>query len=117
MRDGVPIQATDYARALRMHQTDAEKKLWRRLRDRRMQGLKFRRQSPIGPYIVDFLCVAHRLIVEADRSQHAESGRDTFRDAWLNQQGFRVLRFWNHDVLTNTDGVLATVAEACGLPW
>jgi very-short-patch-repair endonuclease len=85
--------------------------------DRRMQTLKFRRQAPIGPYIVDFLCIAHRLIVEADGSQHAESKRDAIRDQWLAQEGYTILRFSNRDVLTARESVLATIAAMRGLPW
>ena len=89
--------------------TDAELRLWRLLRDRRLNGFKFRRQVPVGPYIVDFLCVGARLIVEADGSQHAESLRDKARDAYLESQGWKVLRFWNNEVLQNCAGVLETV--------
>ena len=117
MRNDVPISAKSRARAMRREPTEAERKLWYALRDRRMQTLKFRRQAPIGPYIVDFLCIAHRLVVEADGSQHAESERDVVRDAWLKREGYRVLRFSNRDVLTARDSVLATIATACGLPW
>ena len=82
-----------------------------------MQALKFRRQAPIGPYIVDFLCVAHRLVVEADGSQHVESERDVVRDAWLARGGYTILRFSNRDILTARASVLATIAAVCGLPW
>jgi very-short-patch-repair endonuclease len=84
---------------MRRDPTEAERKLWYALRDRRMQALKFRRQAPIGPYIVDFLCIAHRLVVEADGSQHAESKRDAIRDEWLAREGYAVLRFSNRDIL------------------
>jgi very-short-patch-repair endonuclease len=97
--------------------TDAERKLWHALRDRRLQSVKFRRQAPVGPYIVDFLCLAHKLVVEADGSQHAENRRDALRDGWLEQEGYKVLRFGNHDILAAQDSVLATIAAACGLPW
>ena len=117
MRNDVPISSKPRARAMRAEPTDAERRLWHALRDRRMQALKFRRQAPVGPYIVDFLCVAHRLIVEADGSQHAESRRDGVRDAWLEQQGYAVLRFSNRDILTARESVLATIAARCGLPW
>jgi very-short-patch-repair endonuclease len=70
-----------------------------------------------APYIVDFLCVAHRLIAEADGSQHAESGRDTVRDGWLAREGYTILRFSNHNILTARQAVLATIAATCGLPW
>ena len=117
MRNDVPISAKSRARAMRREPTEAERKLWYALRDRRMQTLKFRRQAPVGSYIVDFLCTAHRLVVEADGSQHAESERDVVRDAWLKREGYRVLRFSNRDVLTARDSVLATIAAACSLPW
>jgi very-short-patch-repair endonuclease len=117
MRDHIPISAKPRARAMRRDPTDAERKLWYALRDRRMQTLKFRRQAPIGPYIVDFLCIAHRLIVEADGSQHAENMRDAVRDAWLTGKGYKILRFSNRDVLTVRESVLATIATTCGLPW
>ncbi len=117
MRDDIPISAKSRARAMRAEPTDAERRLWYALRDRRMHALKFRRQAPAGPYIVDFLCVAHRLVVEADGSQHAESGRDAVRDAWLAREGYTILRFSNRDVLTARESVLATIAATCGLPW
>jgi 2-isopropylmalate synthase len=117
MRDDVPLAAKSRARAMRRTLTDAERRLWCALRDRRMQSVKFRRQAPVGPYIVDFLCIRHRLVIEADGSQHAESVRDNVRDAWLTRSGYRILRFWNHEVLTAQENVLATIAAACGLPW
>ncbi len=117
MRDDIPLSAKSRARTMRRALTDAERKLWYALRDRRMQSLKFRRQAPVGPYIADFLCIEHRLIVEADGSQHGESVRDSARDAWLTRNGYKVLRFWNHEVLTAQDDVLAIIAAACGLPW
>ena len=117
MRDETPPLARQRARAMRKAPTDAERALWYALRDRRLQSLKFRRQAPVGPYIADFLCIAHRLIVEADGGQHAESLRDAIRDAWLARAGYRVLRFSNHDVLRQRDSVLATILAACGLPW
>ena len=89
------------ARTLRSHLTDAEQVLWRHLRMRQLGGCKFRRQRPIGPYIVDFVCLEKKLIVELDGGQHTEQHRyDTLRDRWLNFQGYEVLRFWNDDVLT-----------------
>ncbi len=116
MRNDIPISAKSRARTMRCEPTEAERKLWYALRDRRMQALKFRRQAPLGPYIVDFLCVAHRLVVEADGSQHAESKRDAVRDAWLALEGYTILRFSNRDVLTARESVLATIAATCGLP-
>ncbi len=117
MRNDIPLAAKSRARDMRRTLTDAERKLWYALRDRRLQTVKFRRQAPIGFYIADFLCVQHRLVVEVDGSQHAQSSRDAARDAWLQREGYRVLRFWNHDVLTAHESVLATIAAACGLPW
>ena len=102
------------ARALRKNMTDCERLLWNHLRGHRLVGYKFKRQQPIGSYIVDFVCFASSIIVEADGGQHAEQGEyDDRRDAWLNSQGFTVLRFWNNDILTNNEGVLATIAAAC----
>ena len=97
--------------------TDAELRLWRLLRDRRLSGLKFRRQVPVGPTIVDFLCVGARLIVEADGSQHGESLGDARRDACLARQGWTVLRFWNHDILPNRGSVIDTIFASAGLHW
>jgi very-short-patch-repair endonuclease len=90
---------------MRANPTPAERRLWSMLRDRRMPSAKFRRQHVIPPYIVDFACLERWLIVEADGSQHADSISDRRRDAYLQQLGFRVLRFWNNDVLENSTGV------------
>ena len=96
----------DKARELRLAATDAEKKLWRQLRTKHLAGWKFRRQVPIGPYVVDFYCSAAKLIVELDGGQHADSASDRRRDAQLNSLGYRVIRVWNNDVLGNLEGVL-----------
>ena len=117
MRDDISRTAKLRARVLRQSLTDAERKLWYALRDRRMQSDKFRRQAPVGPYIADFLCVRHKLVVEADGSQHGESIRDSARDAWFVRNGYRALRFWNHEILKAQENVLATIAAECGLPW
>ncbi len=85
------------AKRMRREPTEAEAKLWSMLRGARLSGLKFKRQEQLGDYIVDFVCFDERVIVEADGSQHAESARDAVRDAWLADQGFRVLRFWNNE--------------------
>ncbi|MCC7283600.1 MAG: DUF559 domain-containing protein [Acetobacteraceae bacterium] len=98
------------ARALRRAMTDAEKHLWVRLRDRRRDGAKFRRQEPIAGYVADFACIAAMLVVELDGGQHTAE-RDAKRTAALEQAGFKVLRFWNNDVLANAEGVLAVIAE------
>ena len=104
--------STARARSLRRDATDAERAMWRVLRDRRLAGFKFRRQQPLGRYFVDFVCFSHRLVVEIDGSQHAGSAADARRTAWLEEQGFRVLRFWNNDVLNNREGVCLTVLDS-----
>ena len=91
--------------------TDAERQLWSRLRDRRLLGYKFVRQAPVGPYIADFACREADLIIELDGGQHASSATDERRTCTLAEHGYRVLRFWNNDVLQNTDGVLRTIAD------
>jgi very-short-patch-repair endonuclease len=105
--------ADERARALRANPTDAERKLWTVLRNRQTAGCRFRRQAPIGRYIVDFVCFERGLVVEVDGGQHAiEAERDDVRSAWLESQGYRVLRFWNNEVLENADGVAAAIAVA-----
>ena len=88
--------------------TDAEKCLWRAMRGTTL-GVRFRRQAPIGPFIVDFVCLEKKLVVEVDGGQHADSALDRNRDAWLEREGFRVLRFWNHEVLGQLNAVLETI--------
>ena len=105
----IPKHRLRNAKAMRHVATDAEKKLWRLLRSRQLDSVKFRRQVPIGDYIVDFVCHERRLIVEADGGQHAENARDTARDRWLSDSGYRVLRFWNNDLLRNSTGVLEAI--------
>jgi very-short-patch-repair endonuclease len=117
MRDDIPSSAKAHARAMRRTPTEAERKLWYALRDRRMQHVKFRRQAPIGPYVADFLCIEHRLIIEADGGRHAGSAKDIARDTWLARNGYKILRLWNRDILTDRESVLATIAVTCGLPW
>ena len=100
---------------MRREETKPEARLWNALRDRRLGGWKWRRQVVLGPYIVDFYCDAAKLVVEADGGQHSEQvGYDARRTAYLERQGLRVLRFWNHDVLTNSDGVCRMIIDACG---
>lgn len=91
--------------------TEAEQHLWYRLRAHRTFG-KFKRQVPIDTYVVDFACLSAKLIIEVDGSQHLESNRDAIRDATLQRQGYRLLRFWNHDVLHRTDAVLEAIMLA-----
>ena len=101
--------ATIRARQLRRGETDAEYRLWYRLRGREIGGYKFVRQVPLGPYVVDFLCRSKRLVVELDGEQHVDSDSDVRRTAWLNAQGYSVLRFWNFEALREREAVLDTV--------
>ena len=101
------------ARRLRRDQTEAERRLWSRLRGHQVDGVQFRRQQPVGQYIVDFVAFSHRLIVELDGGQHAEQeAYDDERIQWLEGQGFRVIRFWNDLALQETDGVIAAIQDA-----
>jgi len=107
-----------FARHLRKHQTDAERKLWRELRNLKHSGFHFRRQAPIGPYVADFICYALKLVIEIDGGQHNETEgitSDERRTAWLETQGYQVLRFWNNDVISNLDGVHTTIRATLGL--
>jgi very-short-patch-repair endonuclease len=97
------------ARRLRAGQTDAETVLWNRIRNRQIDGHKFVRQQPMFGYICDFVCRERRLVIEVDGGQHNESATDAIRDRRLAEDGYRVLRFWNNDVLGNTEGVLTTI--------
>lgn len=96
------------ARDLRKKNTDAERYIWRHLRSKQLEGLKFRRQHPIGKYVVDFVCLEKKIIVEVDGGQHSQEVDGT-RDKWLANEGFEVLRFWNNEVLKNIDGVLEVI--------
>lgn len=112
MREG---HKTGFARYLRRNMTDAERELWHYLRNRAFMGYKFRRQYPVGPYIVDFACLARRLVVELDGGQH-EAAIDARRTRYLQGCGYRVLRFWNNDVFNQQDAVLAAIRDALGHP-
>jgi very-short-patch-repair endonuclease len=103
-----------FAKFLRQNMTEAERLLWHHLRAHRLNDQKFRRQQPIGPYIVDFVHFGARLIIEADGGQHNSSVSDATRDAWLKRQGFTVLRFWNNEILLNIEGVLGAIIDALG---
>jgi very-short-patch-repair endonuclease len=104
------------ARRLRANQTDVEKRLWSRLRDRGLLGLKFRRHVPLGDFVADFVCADHAVVVELDGGQHASSEvTDDRRTVWLKSHGWRVIRFWNNEVNENIDGVLRAKACACGI--
>ena len=109
------MPSTESARRLRRRQTDAEAALWKRLRNRACLGLKFRRQHPVGAYIVDFFCLERGLVVELDGGQHAAPAHqesDRNRDEWLSQHGYRVLRVWNHHVMRDMEAVLTQISLA-----
>jgi very-short-patch-repair endonuclease len=103
-----------FARSLRANQTDAETVLWNRIRNRQIDGHKFARQVPIGRNICDFVCREKKIVVEVDGGQHNESAKDAVRDRYLIVEGYRVLRFWNNDVLGNLEGVLITIQTELG---
>ena len=106
------VNNTQKSRLLRKNQTEAERILWQRLRNRGLQGYKFRRQVAVGPYVVDFMCQSAHLIIEVDGGQHAANREyDQFRDAFLWATGYEVLRFWNNEIMGNLDGVLETLAQ------
>jgi very-short-patch-repair endonuclease len=100
------------ARRLRQFSTDAERRMWSALRDQRLSRFKFRRQHPIGHYIIDFACTEYALVIEIDGGQHADRTADVRRTASLKSEGWKVIRFWNSDVLSNTSGVVETVLRA-----
>ena len=109
------MSGNSFARSLRRNSTDAEQLLWQRLRNRQLAGLKFRRQVPMGPYVADFFCLKAGLIVEVDGGQHATAqDSDAARTAWLESRGYRVIRFWNNEVIENIQGVLETIARMAG---
>ena len=103
---------TERARNLRRAMTEAEEKLWSCLRNRRLNGHKFVRQEPIGPYFADFCCRERHVVLEADGSQHADNPRDAKRDAFIAAQGYRIVRFWNHEILGNIGMVEDTILAA-----
>ncbi len=104
------VESIPKARYLRKQSTEAEKTLWRQLRNRQLAGYKFRRQAPIGKYIVDFLCYEQILVIEIDGGQHqSRVEADSERTNWLETQGFRVIRFWNNQVLAEAEAVLEEI--------
>jgi very-short-patch-repair endonuclease len=109
---GAKVSKTRLARRLRRNSTLAERRLWKYLRSRGLGGFKFIRQQPIGPYVVDFVCRECRLVVEIDGGQHAIDNRDAIRDKWLADHRYRIMRFWNNEVLGNTEGVWETILAA-----
>jgi very-short-patch-repair endonuclease len=110
--EGAVNRTRHFAKQLRKEMTEAEGKLWSALRGRRFEDFKFRRQVPIGKYIVDFVCQDCKLIVEVDGLQHQGSEHDKVRDAWLISVGYRVLRFWNPDIYVALDGTLLAILDA-----
>jgi very-short-patch-repair endonuclease len=105
-----PMNFTDKARLLRRNQTDVEQILWKQLRNRNLSNYKFRRQFPIEPYITDFVCLELKLIIELDGGQHADRiNYDNQRSLFLEQRGFKIICFWNNDVIQNTAGVLEAI--------
>ena len=104
------VVADPFARELRKNLTDTERRLWSMLRGEQLAGAKFRRQAPIGRYIVDFVSFDRHIVIELDGGQHAlEIEADATRTRWLNTQGYRVLRFWNHQVFDDLESVLETI--------
>jgi len=117
MRPLALLSARKFARELRHSATEAERALWARLRAEKLQGTRFRRQVPVGPYIVDFACLKSRLIIELDGSQHLDKAAyDQDRSVFLEPQRFRVLRFWNNDVAERSDSMIETVVWALAHP-
>jgi very-short-patch-repair endonuclease len=108
----------DFARHLRQNETDAERQLWSELRSRRFHGLKFRRQEPVGPFIVDFLCLEEKLIIELDGARHALpqfAAAERSRNAYLEKRGYRLKRYWNSDVMNDLRAVLRDIRIALGV--
>jgi very-short-patch-repair endonuclease len=100
----------DNAKTLRRNLTDAEQKLWYHLRAHRFMGRKFKRQKPMGRYVVDFICIEEKLVIELDGGQHSENvGYDHVRDSWLRSEGYTVLRFWNNELMNEMEGVLERI--------
>jgi very-short-patch-repair endonuclease len=114
MRQPVPPNHRRFARTMRAEATKAENMLWQAIRNRQLEGLKFRRQAPLDGYIADFACFDPKMIVEVDGGQHAESSRDADRDRHFAAQGFKVLRFWNKDVERNLNDVCREILIAAG---
>ena len=106
---------TSIARKLRREMTDAERRLWTHLRASQLSGAKFTRQFPIGNHVVDFACRSLRLAIECDGGQHADSATDEARTRLIEAHGYRVIRFWNNDILANTEGVLIRIDEEIAL--
>ncbi|MDR7135281.1 very-short-patch-repair endonuclease [Lysobacter niastensis] len=112
-RARLPTNTLEAARSLRKEMTDAERKIWRHLRDGQLAGMKFRRQHPLPPYVVDFCCLDAGLVIELDGSQHTQNS-DAVRTRFLEAKGYKVLRLWNNDVLLKTDAVIEAIWNAVG---
>ncbi|MCJ7496888.1 MAG: endonuclease domain-containing protein [candidate division Zixibacteria bacterium] len=105
---------SNVVKTLRKNSTKAERMLWKNLRTKQMEGFKFRRQEPIGNYVVDFVCFEKRIVIEVDGGQHVrEVIKDKQREKWLKKQGFKILRFWNNEVLRNIEGVIEVIRLNC----
>jgi very-short-patch-repair endonuclease len=100
------------ARKLRLSSSDAERRMWSALRGRRLAQYMSRRQHPVGPYIVDFACTRHQLVIELDGGQYADNSADARRTEWLESEGWKVIRFWNNEALSNTNGVIEAILRA-----
>ena len=117
-RSGVEVKKFNTAKSLRKNATIHENILWKFLRAKRFNGLKVRRQHPIGPFIVDFYCPQKKLVIELDGGGHAEKEQTAYdkrRDKYLRKQGLQVLRIWNNELTENIDGVFETISRLCGL--
>jgi len=112
----VGVKLTGVARRLRKYSTDSEQRLWGYLRDKQMEGFKFRRQQPVGRYVADFVNLEKKIVVELDGGQHAINARDKIRDEWFQAEGYKVLRFWDNQVFSNLEGVLEAIRNALLTP-
>ncbi len=106
------LKRTLRARKLRNNQTNVEAIIWNKLRNRQLNGVKFRRQQPLGKYIVDFVSLERKLVVELDGGQHNQNAHDQERTLWLNKEGYKVVRFWNNEITENLQGALETIEKA-----
>ena len=106
----------DIARRLRKNSTDTERYLWRYLRNRQVEGVKFRRQQQLGKYIVDFVNLENKVVIEVDGGQHSDNSSDKIRDEWLRAEGYKVLRFWDNEISNNLEGVLESIRAALLTP-
>jgi len=115
-RVGVKEGLTSIARRLRKNSTDAEQHLWRHLRGRQMEGFKFRRQQPVGRFVVDFVNLENKVVIELDGGRHALHAGDKIRDEWFRSEGYKVVRFWDNQIFSNLEGVLENIRNALLTP-